>query len=159
MVADGKFREDLYYRLAVLVIEIPPLRERRDDIPILMQYFADTFCHKTGRPNKKFERSAIEIFERYPYPGNIRELANYIERIVILSQVTTITTHEIELYLPQLAQAEHSGPLKLASEQFERDYIQKAIARSDGNMTKAAELLGLERSHLYKKMKSLGMDE
>lgn len=85
-------------------------------------------------------------------------MANYIERIVILSQAATIDSKEVELHLPQLARTEQTGPLKLASEQFEREYIQRAIARSEGNMTRAAEMLGLERSHLYKKMKALGMD-
>jgi two-component system, NtrC family, nitrogen regulation response regulator NtrX len=158
MISDGKFREDLFYRLTVLLIDIPPLRERREDIPQLLQYFADSFCRKTGRAPKHFDKSAMSLFERYHYPGNIRELANYVERIVILSQVEIITLNEIKLYLPQLAESELSGPLKLASEQFERDYIAKCIIRAGGNMTRAAELLGLERSHLYKKMKSLGMD-
>ncbi len=158
MIAEGKFREDLFYRLAVLLVEMPPLRDRREDIPLLVQYFADSFCRKTGRAPKKFDKSAMNIFERYHYPGNIREVANYVERIVILSQAAVIDTGEINLYLPHLAASEISGPLKLASEQFERDYIAKCIARADGNMTKAAELLGLERSHLYKKMKSLGME-
>lgn len=158
MISEGKFREDLYYRLAVLLVEILPLRERREDIPLLVQYFADSFCRKTGRPPKKFDKSTIEILERYHYPGNIRELANYIERIVILSQTETIDINEIKLYLPQLVESEFLGSLKLASEQYERDYIAKCIVRAGGNMTKAAELLGLERSHLYKKMKSLGME-
>ncbi len=158
MISDGKFREDLFYRLSVLLIDIPPLRERREDIPFLLQYFADSFCRKTGRPPKRFDKSAVELFSRYHYPGNIRELANYVERVVILSQVEIITLNEIKLYLPQLAESDLSGPLKLASEQFERDYIAKCIIRAGGNMTKAAELLGLERSHLYKKMKSLGMN-
>jgi two-component system nitrogen regulation response regulator NtrX len=158
LVSEGKFREDLYYRLAVLLVEMPPLRERREDIPLLVQYFADSFCRKTGRASKKFDKSAMDIFERYHYPGNIRELANYVERIIILSQTGVIDASEVNLYLPYLAASETGGPLKLASEQFERDYISKCIARADGNMTKAAELLGLERSHLYKKMKSLGME-
>ena len=159
MISDGKFREDLYYRLAVLLIEIPPLRERRDDIPLLLDYFAANFCRKTGRPPKKFESSAIDIFRRYPYPGNIRELANYVERIVILTSGDKIDSAQVETIIPQLAQIEASGTLKAASEQFERDYIKKTILRSGGNITRAAETLGLERSHLYKKMKSLGMEE
>ncbi len=158
MTSDGKFREDLYYRLAVLLVHLPPLRERREDIPLLVQHFADTYCRKTGRAPKKFEKSAMEIFERYSYPGNIRELANYVERLAILSRADSITADEVRLYLPHLAEEEISGPLKLASEQFERDYISRCIARADGNMTRAAELLGLERSHLYKKMKALGME-
>jgi len=158
LISEGKFREDLFYRFAVLLLEIPPLRERREDIPLLLEYFAMNFCRKTGRAPKKFDRGAIEIFRKFPYPGNIRELANYVERIVILSQSEVIDTSQIEMILPQLSQSNQTGTLKAASEQFERDYIQRAITIAGGNMTRAAEILGLERSHLYKKMKSLGME-
>jgi two-component system nitrogen regulation response regulator NtrX len=157
-ISQGKFREDLFYRLAVLIIDIPPLRERREDIQLLISHFADTFSHRTGRPPKKFDKSAVELFRRYPFPGNIRELANYIERVVILSEGDTIDADRLERLLPQLAQSEATGTLKVASEQFERDYIKRTLARAEGSMTRAAEILGLERSHLYKKMKSLGMD-
>jgi two-component system nitrogen regulation response regulator NtrX len=158
LISQGKFREDLFYRLAVLVIEIPPLRERRDDIPLLVRHFADTFCRRTGRPARKFDKDALQLFQRYPFPGNIRELANYIERIVILAESDTIDSKQVEMLLPQLVQLEAAGTLKLASEQFERDYIKRVISRVAGNMTRAAEILGLERSHLYKKMKALGME-
>ncbi len=158
MVADGKFREDLFYRLAVLIVEIPALRERRDDIPLLVQYFADRFCHQRGRPARKFDKSAMEIFRHYTYPGNIRELANYIERVLILTESEIVSSLEIENILPHLNSIDPQGTLKEVSEQFERDYIRKVITRSNGNMTSAAEALGLERSHLYKKMKLLGME-
>jgi two-component system nitrogen regulation response regulator NtrX len=157
MIAEGKFREDLYYRLSVLVVDIPPLRDRREDIPLLTQYFADSFCRKTGRALKRFDKSAMHLMEHYHYPGNIRELANYVERIVILAPADFIDDQVINMFLSHISAKEIDGPLKLASEQFERDYIARCIARADGNMSKAAELLGLERSHLYKKMKSLGM--
>jgi two-component system nitrogen regulation response regulator NtrX len=158
-IAQGKFREDLFYRLAVLTIEIPPLRERRDDIPLLIQHFAGTFSLRAGRPPKKFDKSAVELFRRYPFPGNIRELANYIERVVILSQGDIVDSNQIESLLPQISLTEPTGTLKAASEQFERDYIQRVLTRAGGNMTRAAEILGLERSHLYKKMKGLGIDK
>jgi two-component system nitrogen regulation response regulator NtrX len=159
LTAQGKFREDLFYRMAVLIIEIPPLRDRRDDIPLLIQHFAETFSRRAGRLSKKFDKSAVELFRRYPFPGNIRELANYVERVVILTQSEIIDSHQIESLLPQLAHAEPTGTLKIASDQFEREYIKKVLARADGNMTRAAEILGLERSHLYKKMKGLGMED
>lgn len=158
LVAEGKFREDLFYRLAVLQIEIPPLRERRDDIPLLVQHFADSFCRRSGRASKKFGKSAVEILRKHHYPGNIRELANYVERIVILSHPEEIGVLEIEQCLPHLVLSDPEGTLKSASEQFERDYIRKVLAGTSGNMTRAAEILGLERSHLYKKMKALGLD-
>lgn len=158
MVAEGKFREDLYYRLAVLVVEIPSLRERRDDIPLLIQYFADRFCRQRGRAARRIDKSAMEIFRHYAYPGNIRELANYIERVLILTTSETITSSDIETILPHLNSIDPKGTLKDVSEKFERDYIRKVIDHSNGNMTEAADALGLERSHLYKKMKSLGME-
>lgn len=158
-VTDGKFREDLYYRLAVLPIEIPPLRERRDDIPLLIEFFAEAFCRRRGSPPRKFEKAAFDLFLKYPYPGNIRELANYVERIVIMSQSEKISSQEVETLLPHLVVREVGGTLKAASEQFERDYIRRTISGVGGNMTRAAEILGLERSHLYKKMKNLGMGQ
>ena len=157
LISDGKFREDLYYRLAVLPIELAPLRERRGDIPILVSHFSDRFCRGRGRPPKRFDKAAMEIFSKYSYPGNIRELANYVERVVIMSESDVINTLEIESYIPHLIGESPVGALRIASEQFERDYIKKAIVRAGENMTRAAEILGLERSHLYKKMKSLGM--
>lgn len=158
MVAEGRFREDLYYRLAVLPIELAPLRERKEDIPLLIEHFSRAFSAKTGRPEKKFDKTAIKLFCAYSYPGNIRELANYIERIVIMSSGEMIDGDEIARLLPHLSGDDPMGTLKAASEQFEREYIKKTISAAGGNMTRAAEMLGLERSHLYKKMKSLGME-
>jgi two-component system nitrogen regulation response regulator NtrX len=156
-VGEGRFREDLYYRLAVLPIEISPLRERREDIPLLVEFFADSFCGRRGSHPREFEKAALELFVKYPYPGNIRELANYVERIVIMSTSEKITAQQVEELLPHLVSREAGGTLKAATEQFERDYIRRTIAGAGGNMTRAADILGLERSHLYKKMKSLGM--
>lgn len=158
-ISDGKFREDLFYRLAVLPIEIPPLRERREDIPLLVQHFADRFCKKRGRPSKKFSADAMKLFSNYAYPGNIRELANYVERIVIMASGDSIKAADVEMFIPHLVEKAPTGTLKAACEQFEREYIKSSIARADGNMTRAAEILGLERSHLYKKMKALGMNQ
>lgn len=157
-ISESKFREDLYYRLAVLPIHIPPLRERREDIPLLVRHFSDRFCEKRGRPPREFEEKALKIFLGYSYPGNIRELANYVERAVIMAPGESISAKDIETYIPHLVEKKPTGTLKAASEQFERDYIKDSISRAEGNMTRAAEFLGLERSHLYKKMKSLGMD-
>jgi two-component system nitrogen regulation response regulator NtrX len=159
VVTDGKFREDLYYRLAVLPIEIPPLRERREDIPLLVEYFSERFCRRRGRPTKNFNKSAMALFMKYSYPGNIRELANYVERIAIMSESEIIDSAEIGGLLSHLVGEGPRGTLKTASEQFERDYIKKTITGAGGNMTRAADILGLERSHLYKKMKALGMEQ
>ncbi len=157
-VSDGKFREDLFYRLAVLPIELAPLRDRREDIPLLIEHFSNEFSSRRGRPVKKFDKSAMKIFGSYSYPGNIRELANYVERIVIMSSADIISGEEVERLLPHLAGDSPKGTLKAACERFERDYIRKTIESVNGNMTRASEILGIERSHLYKKMKSLGME-
>jgi two-component system nitrogen regulation response regulator NtrX len=157
-ISEGKYREDLYYRLAVLPIEIPPLRERREDIPLLVQHFSDRFCRKRGRPKKKFSTDALKLFSNYAYPGNIRELANYVERVVIMAPGDSIKVADLETLIPHLVQKELTGTLKAACEQFEKEYIKKSISQAGGNMTRAAEILGLERSHLYKKMKALGMN-
>jgi two-component system nitrogen regulation response regulator NtrX len=157
-ISQGNFREDLYYRLAVLPVEIPPLRERREDIPLLVQHFSDKFCNRRGRPFKKFENSALRLFSNYSYPGNVRELANYVERVVIMAIGDVIDEKDIETYIPHLVEKAPAGTLKAACEQFEREYIKKTISQAGSNMTRAAEILGLERSHLYKKMKALGMD-
>ncbi|MEE9553861.1 MAG: sigma-54 dependent transcriptional regulator [candidate division Zixibacteria bacterium] len=157
-ISDGKFREDLFYRLAVLPIELSPLRDRREDIPLLIEHFSNEFSSRRGRPSKKFDKSAMKMFGGYSYPGNIRELANYVERIVIMSSADVISGEEVERLLPHLAGDNPKGTLKAACERFERDYIKKTIESVNGNMTRASEILGIERSHLYKKMKSLGTE-
>lgn len=158
MISEGRFREDLYYRLAVLLIDIAPLRERRDDIPLLVNHFSESFGKRRGRQPMKFDNSALKLLSKYQYPGNIRELANYVERVVIMSPNDKIGQKDIEDFIPHLVKNDSTGTLKAACEQFEKDYIRRSISQSGGNMTKAAEFLGLERSHLYKKMKALGME-
>jgi DNA-binding NtrC family response regulator len=101
----------------------------------------------------------MALFVKYSYPGNIRELANYVERIAIMSESEIIDSADIEGLLPHLVGEGPRGTLKIASEQFERGYIKKTITGAGGNMTRAADILGLERSHLYKKMKALGMEQ
>ena len=107
---------------------------------------------------KKFAADALKLFSNYHYPGNIRELANYVERVVIMASGDSIRMTDLEMLIPHLVQKEPTGNLKAACEQFEKEYIKKSIAQAGGNMTRAAEILGLERSHLYKKMKALGMN-
>jgi two-component system nitrogen regulation response regulator NtrX len=158
LVSGGRFREDLYYRLAVLPMEIAPLRDRRQDIPLLIEHFSKEFSARRGRPEKKFDKSAMNLFIGYSYPGNIRELANYIERIVILSSADIIGSAEVKGLLPHLSSESPAGSLKAACERFESEYIEKAISGAGGNMTRAAEILGIERSHLYKKLRALGIE-
>ncbi|MDZ7269245.1 MAG: sigma-54 dependent transcriptional regulator [candidate division KSB1 bacterium] len=161
-VRHGRFREDLWYRLNVVPIVMPPLRERRSDIPLLIEHFVARFCQENGFKRKRLEPDAIKKLMDYSWPGNIRELKNAIERLVIMTPQETITAADVPLSL----QMPHSSlrpaaPLGTSLEevrkQAERDYIAACLQAVDGNVTRAAQLLGLERSHLYKKMKALGM--
>jgi two-component system nitrogen regulation response regulator NtrX len=156
-VKDERFREDLYFRLAVIPIAVPPLRERAEDIPLLVEHFAAQVARETGRRPMKFERAALEALARHPFPGNVRELRNLVERLVIMSPGASVGAEDVAGVLPR-AEPTPVGPTRIseAVDDFERRQIEEAIAAEGGNMTRAAARLGLERSHLYKKMKKLG---
>jgi two-component system nitrogen regulation response regulator NtrX len=154
-VKDGAFREDLYFRLAVIPITVPPLRERSADIPLLVHAFAD----ELGRGRRRqFSDEAVDALARHPFPGNVRELRNLVERLLIMNAEETIGAAHVRAVLPDLPDA-GDGDVRLADavRAFERRAIERAIAEAGGNVTHAAARLGLERSHLYKKMKKLGM--
>lgn len=160
-IEKGNFREDLFYRLNVIPFHVPPLRERKEDIPTLAVYFMDDFARSYGRKPKELTPQAIELLQEYHWPGNVRELRNLIERIVILHQQSRIDARHIPLQLtrkpsPDRAQ-ERYGSLQDVREAAERDYIQKKLEEASGNVTRTAELLGLERSNLYRKMRALGI--
>jgi two-component system nitrogen regulation response regulator NtrX len=154
-VKDGAFREDLYFRLAVIPITVPPLRERSADIPLLVHAFADALGR--GR-TRQFSDEAVDALARHPFPGNVRELRNLVERLLIMNAEETIGAAHVRAVLPDLPDA-GDGDVRLADavRAFERRAIERAIAEAGGNVTHAAARLGLERSHLYKKMKKLGM--
>ncbi len=164
-IARGNFREDLFYRLNVIPFAVPPLRERKEDIPSLAREFLAEFGQQYGRPRVEISDSALNQLRAYNWPGNVRELRNVIERVLILNPKAT----RIEVkHLPVLVQRtdgrnkgdtnrEEFSTLQQAREAYERDYILKELDRTHGNITRAAESLGLERSHLYRKMKTLGI--
>jgi two-component system nitrogen regulation response regulator NtrX len=163
-IARGNFREDLFYRLNVIPFFVPPLRDRKEDIPSLSREFLSEFGQQYGRPHVEIADSAITALKQYHWPGNVRELRNVMERVLILNP----RTQRIEAkHLPMLVQRTESArtngtreefsTLLEAREAYERDYILKELDRSHGNVTRAAESLGLERSHLYRKMKALGI--
>jgi two-component system nitrogen regulation response regulator NtrX len=160
-IEKGNFREDLFYRLNVIPFHVPPLRERKEDIPKLAVYFMDEFARAYGRKPKELTPQAIELLQEYHWPGNVRELRNLIERIVILHQQTRIDARHIPLQparKPSAGRAqERYGSLQDVREAAERDYIQKKLEEAHGNVTRTAELLGLERSNLYRKMRALGI--
>jgi len=156
MVAENKFRQDLLYRLNVVQFEIPPLRERKNDIGLLAEYFLRRFANETGGEPKTLSDEAMDILKDFNFPGNVRELKNIMERANIYCEKSVIGASDLSLYLPQGKMA--AGPdLKTAAENFEIDYIKSALYKSDGNVTEAARRLGIERSHLYKKMNKYGI--
>ncbi len=159
----GNFREDLFYRLNVIPFYVPPLRERKEDIPQLTRHFLKELAATYGRRPREISDDAIDVLMRYSWPGNVREFRNVIERIVIMNPTTSRFESK---HLPPLvyrdggsrraAKSEFST-LHQARDAYERDYILKKLDENHGNVTRAAEVLGLERSHLYRKMKALGI--
>jgi len=161
-IAKGNFREDLFYRLNVIPFVVPPLRERKEDIPLFARYFLKEFASAYGRRPREITDDAVEVLMRYAWPGNVRELRNVIERIVIMNPTTSRFERK---HLPPLVHREggrrvaanEASTLHQARAAYERDYILKKLDENHGNVSRTAETLGLERSHLYRKMKSLGI--
>ncbi|MCS7203502.1 MAG: sigma-54 dependent transcriptional regulator [Thermodesulfovibrio sp.] len=161
-IKKGNFREDLYYRLSVVPIYIPPLRERKEDIPELVSYFVEEFHRQKGWKKKIFQPDAIKTLQQYDWPGNVRELKNVIERAMIMCEDEIITAKDIqEIGITRQSQRDLSyftiQTLKEAKDAFERDFILKKLRENNWNMTKTAEAIGIERSNLYKKIKALGI--
>src|ERR1051326_8485570 len=161
-ISRGNFREDLFYRLNVIPFSVPPLRERKEDIPLLARHFLKEFSVTYGRRPREVADDAVDILMRYSWPGNVRELRNVIERIVIMNP----TTFRFERkHLPPLVHRDGNrrvagsefSTLHQARAAYERDYILKKLDENHGNVSRTAEVLGLERSHLYRKMKTLGI--
>ena len=157
-VERGEFREDLFFRLNVIPIWVPPLRQHKEDIPILADHFIDKLCKEYGRRKVKLLRGAENALLRYDYPGNVRELKNIIERLLVTGEFSNIAREDVEFALSTASLKGQTFDLKTAVEQFERGYIITRIKEANGNMADAARRLGLERSHLYKKMKILGIE-
>src|SRR5271168_1840137 len=161
-ISRGNFREDLFYRLNVIPFSVPPLRERKEDVPLLGRHFLKEFSATYGRRSREITEDCIEILMRYSWPGNVRELRNVIERIVIMNPTTMRFERK---HLPPLVHRDGSrraagsefSTLHQARAAYERDYILKKLDENHGNVSRTAEVLGLERSHLYRKMKTLGI--
>ncbi len=160
-ISKGNFREDLFYRLNVIPFYVPPLRERKEDIPQLARYFLKEFSATYGRRPREITDDAIDALMRYSWPGNVRELRNVIERIVIMNPTAFKLDRK---HLPPLVYRDgnrrllgEASTLHQARAAYEHDYILKKLDENHGNVSRTAEVLGLERSHLYRKMKSLGI--
>ena len=163
LVKEGKFRNDLYHRVVVFPITLPPLRERADDIPELIEHFAMQVCAQNGWKLVPFTRDAIDALKAYSWPGNVRELRNIVERLLLLATSGTVDAATVELALPvtkhveQIPSGDHRGPLSNQVMQFERDAILAELERRHHHITNTAKALGSERSHLYKKCQALGI--
>jgi two-component system nitrogen regulation response regulator NtrX len=159
-IRGGRFREDLYFRLNVIPIFVPPLRDRAGDIPLLGDHFMAELAREYGRRPKKFDPGAATGLRSYRWPGNVRELRNVIERLIIMVPGDTISLSDLG-FLDSSAPAVHDGgvlmPLLEARDRFERHYILKALAAQQGNISRTADVLGVERSNLYRKMRAFGI--
>jgi two-component system response regulator HupR/HoxA len=162
-VKEGKFREDLYYRLSVIPISIPPLRERTEDMPLLAHHFLDRACRKFGRTVTRIGDDAMRYLEAYAFPGNVRELENEIERAVMLAEGDALTAESLsprirESTAHEIAARAEGGSLMDAVDRLKRRMIQAALAAEAGNKTKAAERVGLTRQSLQQMMRRLNME-
>ena len=162
-IAEGRFREDLFYRLNVIPIHVPPLRERAQDVPELAADFLEHLAMKHNQPLKRFTPQALEVLAAQPWPGNVRELKNLVERMWILCPEQEIGLEHLP---PEMSGAAapagplpelFSGDFKAAKAAFEKAYLESKLNRNQGNVSRTAEEVGLERSHLHKKLKSLGI--
>jgi len=159
-VRKNVFREDLYYRLNVFPIVVPPLRERREDLPALVSHFLHRVCEENNMKLLELLPDALELLCRYDYPGNIRELRNLMERLMILSSAFQITVEDVARVLPRTltgSESKHQSLLYSRLEDTERELILKTLEENRWQISKVARVLGLERSHLYKKMKHYGI--
>jgi two-component system nitrogen regulation response regulator NtrX len=156
----GLFRADLFYRLNVIPFEIPPLRERLEDIPLLVQHFNIEFSLANRRPPKDFKQSAIERMQSYSWPGNVRELRNTVERVIIMHLRNEIEADDLPILSGEAppASSYNFDSYREASETYEREYIQRKLAETDGNISRTAEMMSIDRSHLYRRMKALGIN-
>ena len=158
MVEHGKFREDLYYRLCVMPVRVPSLRERREDIRPLAEYFLAEFCARNNFRPKGFDAAAFEALEQYAWPGNIRELRNVVERMAILTPGDNIAAGSVPVELKFNKNHTPRGNLRATRESAERDHILRALKEADWNVSSAARVLGMERTNLHKRIRALGIE-
>lgn len=154
LVREGTFREDLYYRLNVINITIPPLRERREDIPALSDFFLKKYARKLSKPVTGFSPEALTALENYQWPGNVRELENVVERAVILCEAEKVGAEDLSI--PAIAFSRAKGPTP-SLEEMEKEYVLRVLKEASGNQSKASQLLGIDRKTLYHKLKKYGI--
>ena len=164
-VRDAAFMDELYFQLNVVPITVPPLREHYEDVPDILEYFVNYFIEREGLPYRSFSTAAQNRLRRYPWPGNTRELKNLVQRMLILGGATSIDLDEAEAALGDAPARRDSDsvknmdlPLRQARENFERDYLEYQLKLANGSVSKMARNVHMERTHLYRKLKSLGID-
>lgn len=158
----GRFREDLYYRLNVVPLRVAPVRQRREDIPLLVEYFGDQFLRNNGYKRKVFSEGAIQLMQAHAWPGNVRELRNFVERVYILTPGDYVDVHDLK-FAGLSDQSEMPGEdglmtFREARARFEKEFLVAKIEENQGNISKTAESIGLERSYLHRKIKSYGIE-
>jgi two-component system nitrogen regulation response regulator NtrX len=168
-VSAGRFREDLYHRLSVVPIRVPPLAERREDVPVLVEYFIEQISHATGLPKRRVGEDAIAVLQSHDWPGNVRQLRNNVERLMILAGGdpdavinANMLPQDVGSMVPSMPNGNGGEqlmglPLRDAREVFEREYLLAQISRFGGNISRTAEFVGMERSALHRKLKALGI--
>jgi DNA-binding NtrC family response regulator len=165
-VAQGRFDEALMYELRVLPLRVPPLRERPEDVPDLLRFFAESCADRDQLPYRRFTVAAQNRLRQYAWPGNVRELSNLVQRLLILGQGSEVDLAEVEAALGPSQPERRSDapvldlglPLREAREQFEREYLVHQLKLAGGSVGKLAKAVGLERTHLYRKLRSLGVE-
>jgi Response regulator containing CheY-like receiver, AAA-type ATPase, and DNA-binding domains len=150
LIEQGLFREDLYYRLAVITLEVPPLRERGQDVIILAEYFLDKFCQENKTKPKKLTEEAKEVLLEYHWPGNVRELKNLMERLSIIVEKDTIDADSLEIKIKN----KESQDFKSAKQEFEKQFILKKLAQYNYNIKQTAQAIGMDFTNLYRKIKA-----
>ena len=164
-IREGRFRDDLLFRLSVIPIVIPPLRGHFEDVPELLEYFVNYFVNTEKLPYRHFTTSAQNRLRRHSWPGNTRELKNLVQRMLILGQADSIDLSEVEVALGEKSTVRADNdllnfdlPLRDAREKFERAYLEYQLKQANGSVSKIAQIVGMERTHLYRKLKSLGIE-
>jgi two-component system nitrogen regulation response regulator NtrX len=165
-IETGQFRQDLYYRLNVIPLNVPPLRERLQDIPLLVQDFVTEMAYQTGMGRKEIDRQVIELMQQYHWPGNVRELRNFVERLIIMTPGQAIRPENLPKdFLSQLREPPADNDpfrfttLREARNAFEREFLMRKLEENQWNVSLTASQIGVERSHLHRKMKALAIVE
>ena len=158
-VREGNFREDLYYRLAVIPLTLPPLRERREDIPLLIEHFLQRYNSRLGK-QIRFSKEAVEALMEYPFPGNVRELENIVERMVTLCESDRVKKEDLPPHVLKKGREKESSaqPLTKVAQEAEREYIIRVLRQTGGNRSRTAEILGISRKTLWEKMRQYGIN-